>query len=90
MKEVVVVIEYILSELRRQPGVVIPDAAGTAAMVAAHQLYGGERLYIPKLPKLQNAARVQQQARHEGRKQVEIALASGLSVRQVRRLQRGR
>lgn len=82
-------IEFILQELRRQ-GVVVPDAVGTAALVAVHQTYGGERVYVPKLPKLQGAARVQQASRDQQRRQVEIALTTGLSVRQVRRLQRGR
>jgi hypothetical protein len=83
-------IEYILHELRRQPGVVIPDAAGTAAMVAAHQLYGGERLYIPKLPKLGNAVKVQHATLTEGGDPAAVATATGLSVRHVRRLMRGR
>ena len=40
-------IQFILQELRRQ-GVVIPEEAGTAAMVAAHATYGGERIYVPR------------------------------------------
>jgi hypothetical protein len=86
MKEVVAMIGFILEELRRQPGVVIPDAAGTAAMVRTCETYGGERLYVPKLPKLQTAVRVAGVARHGTGTQQDLADAAGVSVETVRRM----
>jgi Mor family transcriptional regulator len=53
--------------------------------VAHH--YGGERHYLPKLPKL--VAQVRVEAIGTGVPQAEIAGAIGLSVRQIRRITRG-
>lgn len=80
-------IDFILHELRRQ-GVTIPDAIGTATMVAAHQAYGGERLYVPKLPKLQTSARIAKAAREGARENAEIVKVTGISRAQVYRLRR--
>lgn len=82
-------IHFILQQLRRQPGVVIPDEAGTAALAAAHATYGGERLYVPKLPKLQGAVRVSAEGCGT-LTQAQIAQVTGKSIRTVRRIQRGR
>lgn len=79
-------IDFLLAELRRQPGVVIPAEAGTAALVAAHQAYGGERLYVPKLPKLQTAVRIQQAVAAGAATNEEVVQRAGVSLRQVERL----
>jgi hypothetical protein len=81
-------IDFILRELRRQPGVVIPDAAGTAAMVAAHETYGGERHYVPKLPKFQKAARIAQVESEGVTQPEEIVRRTGISRAQVFRVRR--
>lgn len=82
-------VEFILHELRRQ-GVVIPDQVGTAAMVALHHTYGGERLYVPKLPKLQTAVRIAAAAGDGARTNAEISQATGLSLRHVKAVRRRR
>ena len=64
------------------------DLAGSAARVATLQTYGGERVYLPKLPKLQSAARVAKAAREGARTCAEIAGATGLSIRTVKMLRR--
>ena len=80
-------IDFILHELRRQ-GAVVTDEMGTAAMVAAHETYGGERLYVPKLPKLQTAVRIQRAVQSGVRSHVDIAAAIGVNESTVRRVRR--
>lgn len=89
MTEVRDVIDFILGELRRQ-GVVVADAVGTAAMAAVHEAYGGERVYVAKLPKLQTSVRIAQAQGEGARTNVEIVKATGISLRQVERLRRRR
>ncbi len=89
MTEAETMIDYILQQLRAH-GVDIPDQVRQDIKVAVCEGFGGERVYVPKLPKLQGAARVAKASRVENTKQVHVALATGLSVRQVRRLTRGR
>lgn len=71
----------------REAGVEVPDGVATNVKVKLQSLYGGERVYVPSLPK---ASRAVQLAKLEKRTQVEMALATGLSVRQVRRIRNGK
>ena len=71
----------------RDAGVDVPDTAAADVKFKLQSLYGGERVYVPSLPK---ARRAVQLARLEKRTQVEMALATGLSVRQIRRIRNGR
>jgi hypothetical protein len=71
----------------RDAGVEVPDGVATNVKVKLQSLYGGERVYVPSLPK---ASRAVQLAKLEKRTQVEMALATGLSVRQVRRIRNGK
>ena len=71
----------------RDAGIDVPDAAATDVKLKLQSLYGGERVYVPSLPK---ARRAVQLAKLEKRTQVEMALATGLSVRQVRRIRNGK
>lgn len=80
-------IEFILRDLREQ-GVVVPEAVGSATMVHTHEQYGGERLYVPKLPKLQTAARIAKAAREGARTNAQIVTATGLSLRHVKAIRR--
>ena len=57
------------------------------AETVARQVFGGERVYIPGYPKKMRAVQI---ARITTRSQVQISQATGLSVRQVRRIQRGK
>jgi hypothetical protein len=63
------------------------DEARQAAEVAVRQKYAGERVYVAALPK---QARAVQLARLEKRTQVQMALSTGLSVRQIRRIRNGK
>jgi Mor family transcriptional regulator len=51
------------------------------------QSYGGERHYLPKMPKLVAQVRVEAIGTSMG--QTDVAKAVGMSVRQVRRIVRG-
>lgn len=61
--------------------------ARRAAEVDIRRQFGGERIYIPSLPK---QARAVQLARLELKSTRDLAAASGLPVRTVRRITRGR
>lgn len=63
------------------------DEARRVTEVAVRQKYAGERVYIAALPKQRRAVQL---ARLEKRTQVQISLATGLSVRQVRRIRNGK
>ncbi len=63
------------------------DEARTRAEVAVRSEYGGERVYIASHPKRQRAVQV---ARMELRTTREIAAATGIPARTVRRLRTGR
>jgi len=89
MTEAETMIDFILQQLRAL-GVEIPDEVRAEVRTSTCETFGGERVYVPKLPKMQTAARVAKAARAENVKQVHVALATGLSVRQVRRITRGR
>ncbi len=71
----------------RDAGIEVPDTAATDVKLKLQSLYGGERVYVPSLPKARRAVQI---ARLEKRTQVEMALATGLSVRQVRRIRNGK
>jgi hypothetical protein len=86
--EVGMLIEFILRDLRAQ-GVVVPEAVGSATMVHTHEHYGGERVYVPKLPKLQSSARIAKAAREGSHQTAEIVKATGLSRASVKRLRIG-
>lgn len=80
-------IDFVLAELKRQ-GVVITDQVGSATKVAACQTYGGERVYVPKLPKLQSAARIARATQAGAHTNAQIVEATGLSIRHVKSLRR--
>ena len=61
--------------------------ARQAAEVAVRAEYGGERVYVPSLPK---QARAAQLARLNLKTTRELSAASGLPVRTVRRITLGR
>ena len=71
----------------RAAGIEVPDSAARTVEIHLRNQYGGERIYIASLPKQRRAVQL---ARLAQRTQVEMALATGLTVRQVRRIQRGK
>jgi len=71
----------------REAGIDVPDEAARSVEVRIRMQYGGERIYVASLPK---QARAVQLAKLERRTQVQMAAATGLSVRQIRRIRNGR
>ena len=71
----------------REAGIDVPDEAARSVEVKIRMQYGGERIYVASLPK---QARAVQLAKLERRTQVQMAAATGLSVRQIRRIRNGR
>jgi DNA-directed RNA polymerase specialized sigma24 family protein len=63
------------------------SAARQAASVEVRAEFGGERVYVPSLPKQRRAVQL---ARLEMRSTRELAAASGMATRTVRRITRGR
>lgn len=82
-------IRDLMKILEREIGHPLPDATHHKVEAELCQQYGGERLYVPKLPKLVHQVRLTHiststAATHED------AVRLGLSVRQVRRIRRGK
>jgi hypothetical protein len=83
-------IHEIVAMLRRS-GVDLPDQVVREVSAEFHHLHGGERTYIPKLPKLAGQMRLQALGTATATMtQVQISQATGLQVRQIRRLTNGR
>lgn len=71
----------------RAAGVAVPDNVAREVEVHARREFGGERIYIPSLPK---QARAVQIAKLNKMDDLQVAQRTGLSIRQVRRIKRGR
>lgn len=84
IRDLVKMVEYEL-------GTSLPNDACHRLEAALCRSYGGERMYVPKLPKLVHQVRIAAIGTGTG-STASGALASGmgLSVRQVRRIVRGR
>ena len=67
----------------------LPDGSAHRLEAALCRDYGGERMYVPKLPKLVHQVRVAELGTSTSAT-MELAGRMGLSVRQVRRVMRGR
>ena len=76
-----------LIQLMRDAGIAVPDGVAQTIEVRLRQTYGGERVYVASLPKQRRAVQLAKLAKHT---QVEMALATGLTVRGVRKILRGR
>ena len=77
-------IQLVESELK----VTLPKDSAPRIKAALCEAYGGERVYIERLPKLIHQVRIQ--ALGTGMSGAALASGLGLSVRQVRRITRGR
>ena len=87
-KEVSQMIHDLMKILERELGQPLPD--GTQHRVEAQlcQQYGGERVYVPKLPKLVRSVEL---ARHgTGLKSGELSTRARIPLRTVQRLRSGR
>jgi len=71
----------------REAGISVPEGVAQTVEAKIRKTYGGERVYIASLPKQQRAVQL---AKLEKCTQVQMALATGLTVRQVRRIRRGK
>lgn len=71
----------------RAAGIEVPDTVARDVEVQVRRDWGGERVYIPSLPKQRRAVQL---AKLNLRTQREMAVATGLSVRGVRKILRGR
>lgn len=86
MTEVMQMINDLISEIRAA-GINVPDNIALTVETKIRHVYGGERIYIASLPKQNRAVQLAKLAKHT---QIEMAHATGLTVRQVRRIQRGK
>lgn len=83
-------IHEIVAILRRH-GADLPDPLVRKVSAEFHHLHGGERPYIPKLPKLAGQMRISALGTATTTMtQREISTATGIPVRTIRRLKTGR
>ena len=87
-KEVNDMIRELVQMVEKELGTVLPKDSAHKLEAALCQAYGGERMYIPKLPKLVHQVRMASLG--TGTASAALAAPMGLSVRQVRRIVRGR
>ena len=81
-------IRELVQMVEKERGTTLPRDSAHRIEAALCQQYGGERYYVPKLPKL--VAQVRIAAVGTGAPSTVLASETGLSVRQVRRIVRGR
>lgn len=82
------IVHFIATELERALAQGLNQAAARqAAEAATRATFAGERPYIPALPKQQRAVQL---ARLQLASTRDLAVASGMNVRTVRRITRGR
>ena len=83
-------IHEIIAMLRRH-GADLPDHLVRQVSAEFHHLHGGERPYIPKLPKLSGQMRINALGTATTTMtQRDISMATGIPVRTIRRLKTGR
>ena len=82
-------IRYLMKILEAELGQPLPADLKHRAEAQLCQQYGGERFYVPKLPKLVHQVRLTQISTSTAAT-AQDAARLGLSVRHVRRIQRGR
>jgi Mor family transcriptional regulator len=87
-KKVNDMIRELVQMVEKELGQPMPAGSAHRLEEALCRQYGGERLYLPKLPKL--VAQVRLAAIGTGQANAELAGQMGVSVRQVRRYLRGR
>lgn len=81
-------IRELVQLVERELGTPLPTDSAHRLEAALCRQYGGERLYVPRLPKLVHQVRLASLG--TGMATTALAESSGLSVRQVRRVLRGR
>lgn len=86
--EVSAMIRELVRMFEKELGTALPTDSAHRLEAALCRQYGGERLYVPKLPKLVH--QVQMVALGTGMGTLKLAGQMGISVRQLRRVARGR
>lgn len=86
--EVEKMIRELVQMVEKELGVTMPRDSAHRLEAALCLQYGGERLYVPKLPKL--VSQVRMASLGTGMASAALAGELNLSVRQVRRIVRGR
>lgn len=81
-------IQELVRMVEQELGAALPPDSAHRLEAALCRAYGGERVYVPKLPKL--VAQVRVAALGTGSSSAEIGRAIGISARHVRRIVRGR
>lgn len=71
----------------RAAGLEVPADMAQQAEAAMYQNFGGERVYIPHRPTQRHQVQLAQLGKMETRK---LAVATGLSVRTIRRIRNGK
>lgn len=96
MTEVMDVIRDLMQFIREESGIDISTDIARRVEARACATYGGERMYLPKLPKLQSQQGISrrqrqvQMAKAELKKTRDIAEKVGISQRQARRILNGK
>ena len=81
---------YEIVAMLRKHGVELPDPVVRQVSAEFHHLHGGERAYIPKLPKLAGQMRLYALGTAtDTMTQQQISAVTGLQVRHIRRLKNG-
>lgn len=81
-------IRDLLQLVEKELGTSLPPGSARRLESALCQQYGGERVYVPKLPKLVNQVRLA--ALGTGLATGELARQMGVTTRRVRQIIRGR
>lgn len=87
-KKVDDMIRELVSMFEKELGTQLPTDSAQRVKAALSEAYGGERMYVAKLPKLVHQVRVASLG--TGMASATMAGEMGISVRQVRRVMRGR
>lgn len=88
MPEVNEMIRELVQMVENELGTSLPPDSSRRLEEALCRQYGGERVYVPKLPKLVNQVRIT--ALGTGKATMELAGALGVTPRRVRQLLRGK
>lgn len=87
-QEVNDMIRDLVQMVEKELGTPLPPGSAHRLESALCQQYGGERVYVPKLPKLVNQVRMASLG--TGMATGELALRMGVTTRRVRQIIRGR
>lgn len=76
-----------LIKLMKEAGIAVPQDVAQTVEVKLREVYGGQRIYVTSLPKQKRAVQL---AKLNKLTQIEMARATGLTVRGVRKILRGK